>query len=68
MHKFVENIGDLFDHYVFVMLFLHLPPKQMVILNNVIKKKLVANPCDARDSFKSNVNMFKFKHFSNFNY
>ena len=29
---------------------------------------LVANPCDAQDSFKSNVNMFRFKHFSNFNY
>ena len=29
---------------------------------------LVANPCDARDCFKSNVNISMFKHFSNFNY
>ena len=29
---------------------------------------LVANPCDTQDSFKSNVNMFRFKYFSNFNY
>ena len=30
--------------------------------------QLVANLCNARDSFKSNVNTFKFKHLSNFNY
>ena len=29
---------------------------------------LVANSCDALGCFKSNVNMFRFKHFSNFNY
>ena len=33
-----------------------------------VSTKLVANPCNACDCFKSNVNMFKFKHFSNFNY
>ena len=34
----------------------------------VMVYNLVANLCDALDCFKSNVNMFRFKHFSNFNY
>ena len=29
---------------------------------------LVANPYDTWDCFKSIANMFRFKHFSNFNY
>ena len=29
---------------------------------------LVANSCDARKTFRSNVKMFQFKYFSNFNY
>ena len=29
---------------------------------------LAANSCNACDCFKSNANMFKFEHFSNYNY